>query len=327
VVAAVNTTLVDLDFSDITDTAIDLNGGSHVVKRITVASTVLHGIDVAAGVGLDLDRADIRVSGVGSTGVRVDDGDATVRTVLIAGATDGIVLVNAASLDLSHATIADNTGFGILNALNATIAHTILWGNGTDLDGEDCAKVSWSDACDCSTVNDNICGDPLFAGAGDYHLTDTSPALEHGPPAASFTGDPCDDLDGGPRLRDWDGDGEAVMDVGAYENANTTLVPGEVGTLTWLDKDTLQWPAEPSANEYHVYKDLLTTLGYGSFATCADSLDLDRTDTELVDTNTPPAGQGWYYLITAEDTDVEPPREGSLGLATCAERSNFTPCP
>ena len=66
---------------------------------------------------------------------------------------------------------------------------------------------------------------------------------------------------------------------------------------------------------------------YSSFATCDDGLDLDRTDTELTDTGVPPLGKGWYYLITAEDTDPEPPREGTLGLAACAERSNFTPCP
>jgi hypothetical protein len=32
----------------------------------------------------------------------------------------------------------------------------------------------------------------------------------------------------------------------------------------------------------------------------------------------------FFYLVTAEDSGGQ---EGSLGQATCAERSNFTVCP
>jgi hypothetical protein len=324
VVTTVDTIQRDLDFSDVTDAAIDLNGGTHTVERVTMASTVQHGVDVGFGVGLDLDLAEVRVSGIG---IRIDDGSADVTTSLIAGGTEGVVLVNTGVIDLRHVTIADQSLFGIQNAGNATLDHTLVWGPGTDLDMPTCGNITWSLACGCEGSNDNVCGDPLFVGAGDYHLTDGSPAMDRGPDPSIFDGNPCRDLDGGPRLRDWAGDGTAQMDVGAYENASGTLVPGDVQNLQWLDADTLQWDPEPSADEYHVYRDLIETLSYSSFATCNDGLDTDRTDTELVDFGVPPPGKGWYYLITAEDTDPEPSREGTLGLASCAERSNFTPCP
>jgi hypothetical protein len=38
----------------------------------------------------------------------------------------------------------------------------------------------------------------------------------------------------------------------------------------------------------------------------------------------PPTGDGYFYLITREDSGAH---EGSLGFGSCAEHSNFTPCP
>ena len=63
---------------------------------------------------------------------------------------------------------------------------------------------------------------------------------------------------------------------------------------------------------------------FSSVPTCRDDLDPVRTDTLLTDTELPVAGKGFHYLITAEDFDGE---EGTLGLGTAAERSNFVPCP
>ena len=68
----------------------------------------------------------------------------------------------------------------------------------------------------------------------------------------------------------------------------------------------------------------LAALGYDHFGTCRDDLDLFRKDNLLTDGETPPSGSGYFYVITHEDGTFQ---ERSLGLATCAERSNFTPCP
>jgi len=41
-----------------------------------------------------------------------------------------------------------------------------------------------------------------------------------------------------------------------------------------------------------------------------------------VDTGSPAPGQTWVYLVSAANG----PAEGTLGLGTCAERSNFGSC-
>jgi hypothetical protein len=92
-----------------------------------------------------------------------------------------------------------------------------------------------------------------------------------------------------------------------------------VGTLTWLDDDTLDWDPVPGADEYHVYRDEKSNLGYDKTPTCHDTV----TATTLVDTGQPAAGQAWMYRVTADDLSDE----SSLGLGTCAERANPVPCP
>ena len=91
----------------------------------------------------------------------------------------------------------------------------------------------------------------------------------------------------------------------------------------WTSKTLLEWDEELAATEYHVYRDAMGTLTYGNFGTCRDDLDPDRTDEQLTDAELPLPGQGFVYSITADDGV----NEGSLGLASCIERSNFTPCP
>ena len=78
------------------------------------------------------------------------------------------------------------------------------------------------------------------------------------------------------------------------------------------------------AAEYHVYRAPLSTLSYSAFGTCEDESDAIRTDTVLTDRDLPPAGDGFYYRITTEDGVGE---EFTLGVGTCAERSNFSACP
>jgi len=105
------------------------------------------------------------------------------------------------------------------------------------------------------------------------------------------------------------------------------LTPGEVLNLRWDAgpfKDTLLWDVEASAVEYHVYRLPLNSLGFSLYGTCMDGMDADRTDTEWFDDEVPAPGNGLVYLITAEDVLGN---EGTMGVATKAERSNFAPCP
>ena len=65
----------------------------------------------------------------------------------------------------------------------------------------------------------NMSTDPLFvapvATPADYRLQTGSPAIDAGDPAIASL--PPTDLTGSPRITDGDGDGEAVVDLGAYE--------------------------------------------------------------------------------------------------------------
>jgi hypothetical protein len=225
-----------------------------------------------------------------------------------------------------YVTIADNTGAGVENNAGGTVTvdRSILYGNSLDdLVNVACTSVTWSliGFPDCSTGGNNIPGDPLLDP--DYRPQDGSPCLDHGPPADQYDGTPPTDTAGDVRLRDYDGDGIALNDCGAYEVADATLIPGEVVNLQWDFNFRLVWDAEPDAVEYHVYRDDLTSLSYQAFGTCRNDLDGDRTDTQLDDLQEPAPGGGWFYLISADD-GVD---EGSLGFASTAERSNFTPCP
>jgi len=295
------------------------------VEEIQILSSVNHGADVASGASLALRQASIE--GVSGTALNLA-GTADLENVLIGGPATGIVVAATGSLDLENVTLADSTtGAGVDNTAGGTvtIAYSILWNNAAgDLLNVPCSAVSWSDvgSVNCSSVNNNLQQLPLFAGGG-YYLQSGSPALDYGPDPTTSGPAPCLDLGGGPRFRDWDGQGMAERDLGCYEHFNATLQPQEVVNLRWTDNVTLTWDAETTTvSVYNVYRD--TTLGPLSYGQCRNDLDpSDRTDTTLTDTDVPSVGEAFFYLITADDGAGE---EGTLGLASCTERGNFSPC-
>jgi parallel beta-helix repeat protein len=77
---------------------------------------------------------------------------------------------------------------------------------------------AYGGACpDMTGTNGNISADPLFTNPtqGDYHLQQMSPSIDSGD---SLTPNlPDMDLDGNPRILDGDGDGNAIIDMGADE--------------------------------------------------------------------------------------------------------------
>ena len=56
--------------------------------------------------------------------------------------------------------------------------------------------------------------------------------------------------------------------------------------------------------------------------TCLNDLDPTHTDTMLIDVEESAPVTGFYYLVTAREVSGE---EGTLGDASCMERSNFRP--
>jgi len=173
----------------------------------------------------------------------------------------------------------------------------------------------------CSGQNGNISSPPQFVTG--YRLAPTSPCLDTGLSALLYLGQPATDLAGDLRLRDFDGDGLAHADMGAFEETNATLTPAEVTDLMWTGPLTLVWDAVSGATEYHVYRGA-SPFGYTDFGLCVDPLDAVRTDQTLMDAGAPPPGQVWSYILTAEDGVG---REGTLGFGTSAERSRFMLCP
>ena len=70
---------------------------------------------------------------------------------------------------------------------------------------------------DQTGINGNISADPLFVNpiAVKYHLLSSSPAIDKGNNSAPNL--PVTDFDGKPRIQDGNGDGIAIVDMGAYE--------------------------------------------------------------------------------------------------------------
>ena len=91
------------------------------------------------------------------------------------------------------------------------VANSILWDGGDEIwnnDGSTIA-ITYSDVRGGWTGEGNISADPMFVGAGDYHLQDGSPCIDAGTNSA-------------PALPDTDKDGNlrivgAAVDMGAYE--------------------------------------------------------------------------------------------------------------
>lgn len=98
--------------------------------------------------------------------------------------------------------------------------------------------------------------------------------------------------------------------------------PGEVTGLEFLgDEVTLRWSAEPRSMAYNVYRGALA-MPPGGFGICAHAR---VEETFVLETQDPPVGAGFFYLVTGENLLRE---EGTKGYASDGtERANPAPCP
>ncbi len=323
----ISTELSSLRFRELA-TGIDLQSGTHRIDRVFMDGTVGTGLIDHDGI-LSLHHSEFRGT---RDAVRITGpaAQAELLNLLIAGNGIGKGIDNSSTttsvVEVRHSTLA-GCGIGIHgNGAGTTVNHSILSGNHGDVSGVSCGSIAWSSLEDLSCGGTNLTGDPLFidAAEGDFHLRATSPLLDHGPHPGDYTGSPCSDLDDRLRLRDHDGDGLARIDPGAYERTNTAIVPQDVYGLTWTGPTVLEWAPSPTSTVYHVYRGDLSALGYSSFGTCEDQLESTHTDTRLSDGTLPSPGEALFYSVTVEDSFG---RESSLGMGSCAERSNFDACP
>jgi len=328
--SAIPLTVENCVFEENSVTAVDLFAQGNVVRRITATSlTSGRGIWVRPQASATIEH--VRLQNLNSRGVRAA-GPTTILNSLITDNYAGVLVTVGGQLVLRHSTLANNGREGLDMAsvtTPLTVSSSIFSGNLYDLSYVDCSNISWSvygsyiGSQNCSPVaNDNILGDPLFTP--DYHLRELSRAIDHGPDPSGYTGVPCVDLDGEPRLRDHTGGGLAVVDAGAFERENPALVPAEATGLRWTGKSTMIWDLDPDARYFHLYRGALADLFYDDFGTCRDDLLVGQSTAEMSDSELPVPGAGFYYHVTIEDHQR---KESSLGVGACAERSNFSPCP
>ena len=290
-----------------------------VIRRLTI--TGQQGILTTVPIQV----TETRFLQIGGTAVATSR-PALLYNVVIGLSGRGVLINPGGSLQMEYGTLSGNAGPAVDNSGNGAVAikSSILYGNvGGDLLNVACSSLSFSDLTlsTCAGANGNISADPLLLP--DFHLSPLSPCLDKGPSPATFNGQPPTDLAKDWRLRDHDGNGLAASDLGAFEEVNPLLVPGEVANVTWTDKTHMIWDPLPGATLYHLYRKTLPG-SYASFGTCYDQADSRLTDTQLRDTANPPLQQAWLYLVAAENVAGS---EGTLGFMTGGERSNFAACP
>ena len=120
---------------------------------------------------------------------------------------------------LVNVTISGNTansGGGICG--EATLVNCILWDNfPNEINGS--PNITYSDIEGGWQGEGNIDEDPLFVGTGvyPYSLLEDSPGIDAGIPDTTGLNLPPWDIIGNLRIWDGDGDGIAIIDMGAYE--------------------------------------------------------------------------------------------------------------
>jgi len=147
----------------------------------------------------------------------------------------GMRNANGSSAALTNVTFAGNQatdmGGGMYNSESSpTLVNAILWGNAAPTgpqihnSGDSAPSVTYCLVEGGHAGEGNIDADPLFVdpisadeaptAAGNYRLSEGSPAIDAGTNDAVTV---HTDLDGNPRIVDGTGDGNAIVDMGAYE--------------------------------------------------------------------------------------------------------------
>ena len=97
--------------------------------------------------------------------------------------------------------------------------------------------------------------------------------------------------------------------------------PGEVLDVKFADKTTLSWSPETSVGSYNLYWGDVSTLSSG-YGNCKEP---GITTEQIEVPEIPSAGQGYFYLVTANNLLDE---EGIMGYdSSDSERPNSNPCP
>jgi hypothetical protein len=99
--------------------------------------------------------------------------------------------------------------------------------------------------------------------------------------------------------------------------------PGEVLRLKFLDPITLSWDPEGSAGDYNLYRDLMSDLAGLGYGDC-EAQEIGDSTTTVNDSNELGPGEGYFYLVTAENRLDE---EGTKGRDSGGTERQGAICP
>lgn len=102
--------------------------------------------------------------------------------------------------------------------------------------------------------------------------------------------------------------------------------PAEVSGVEFTSDTILEWDPQRSM-VYNLYRDLVSNLVGLGFGSCL--APSERTLPTATDSETPAVGDGYFYLVTAENRLDEEGTKGfqAMGGIPGAERANDAPCP
>jgi hypothetical protein len=129
--------------------------------------------------------------------------------------------VDGWGLVLSDCTIVFNSEGGICSHGDTRVYNSLIWGNSPSQILGGSPYIEYTDIQDGWPGAGNIDADPLFVdqAIGDYRLQASSPCIDAGSP--SYQPLPLEtDFDSHMRVWDSNGNGQAVIDMGAYEHGS-----------------------------------------------------------------------------------------------------------